>query len=69
MACVLSKSIGIVTVGQIFKIMGATNIELKVIPIQIYFYYPVLLLIVISLAALVSTSMIKKISIRDTQYE
>ncbi|WP_315112207.1 FtsX-like permease family protein [Clostridium intestinale] len=54
-----------VTMGSIFKMMGASQIKLAVNPLEVYILYPAIILVATTLSALLSVFNISKISIRE----
>lgn len=60
---VLSGTIGSTLVAGVFSMMGATNVPLIIVPLQVYVLYPALLLVSTVLAAAVSIGQIRKTQI------
>jgi|GEM_PF-440760 len=60
---VLAGTIGSSLVAGVFKMMGATNVPLIIVPLQVYVLYPALLLVSTILAAAVSIGQIRKTKI------
>lgn len=54
------------TSGQVFKMMGAMNIEFKVNVVEVYICYPVLVLTVTVLVSCITAFGVKKISVSET---
>lgn len=54
-----------VLVKPIFYMMGATHIQLQVNPMEVYVLYPIVLLVVISIAAYISSGIVKKFHLMD----
>lgn len=62
---VLSKVLGPLTIGQIFAYMGVHHVELKVIPLEVYVLYPLILLIVTTIIAYIGSRAIKKVDLKE----
>lgn len=56
----LAGSLGGLLVSGVFSIMGATKVDLVIVPLQVYLVYPLALLLSTTLAAAISISQIKK---------
>lgn len=54
------------TSGQIFRIMGAYNIEFDVVPLEVYVIYPAIVLSVTVFAGFLASLQIRKISASET---
>lgn len=64
-AILLSLFINRITILPIFSYMGATSTELSINYLEVYIMYPAIILAVTTFAAFLSTSVIKKISVKD----
>ena len=53
------------TAGQVFKIMGVTNIEFNINPLEVYVIYPSILVVMTLLACALSVRKIGKISVQE----
>ena len=65
LAILLSKVLAPVTVGQVFVMMGATDIQMVTNPIETYLLYPLLLLVVTGACAYLSAGSIKHVDIKE----
>jgi putative ABC transport system permease protein len=65
LAILLSKVLSPVTVGQVFVMMGATDIQMVTDPIETYLLYPLLLLVVTGTCAYLSAGSIKHVDIKE----
>lgn len=54
------------TSGQVFKIMGARNIEFVVNPLEVYAVYPVTVLVITVIACVITMRKVKRISVQET---
>lgn len=61
----IAKFVGPSIIGLIFAMMGVNKVELKIIPFEVYFKYPIILLIVNSLMAYLSANKIKNIDFKE----
>jgi len=66
---VISNTVGQSLVGFIWSFMGASKIRFIINPVQTYILYPLALMIIVSLATILSTSSIKKSTIADLNAE
>lgn len=66
---VISNTIGQSIVSAIWSFMGASKIRFVINPVQAYILYPLALMLIVSLATLISTSSIKKSSIAEMNAE
>ena len=65
----LSKLFGPVTVGQVFDMMGATQVKLCVKPLEAYLIYPLLLLAVTGLSAFFCAGGVKNVDVKEVNVE
>lgn len=65
-AVLLSTPLSQLTCGPIFKMMGASSIEFTIKPLEVFVFYPVLILCVTSCSALLSALQIRRIKASDT---
>lgn len=65
LAILLSKVLSPITVGQVFVMMGATDIKMVTNPFETYLLYPLLLLAVTGTCAYVSAGSIKHVDIKE----
>lgn len=54
-----------ITSGQVFKIMGARNIEFVVNPLEVYAIYPLAVLVITIIACVLTMRRVKKISVQE----
>jgi putative ABC transport system permease protein len=66
---VISNTLGQSMVSAIWSFMGASKIRFVINPVQAYILYPLALMLIVSLATLISTSSIKKSSIAEMNAE
>lgn len=66
---ITSGTIGQQIVSFIWSFMGAPEIKLIINPIEVYFYYPLLLIFIVTIITLLSTQSIKQINIRKLTSE
>ncbi|MGN0143021.1 MAG: ABC transporter permease [Roseburia sp.] len=66
---VLSKLLGPVTVGQVFDMMGATQVKLYVNPVEAYLVYPLLLLAVTGGAAFLCAGGVANVDVKEVNVE
>ncbi len=57
------------TIGSIFKFMGAKHTALKIVPLEVYVLYPLLMFAIPILVAWMSSFMVSRISIREMNGE
>lgn len=57
---VLSNNWGHLLTDKIFSFMGATRVEFRIVPFEVYFIYPVLILVITMLAILSSLGQVRK---------
>lgn len=65
----LSKLLGPVTVGQVFDMMGATQVKLYVNPVEAYLVYPLLLLAVTGVPAFLCAGGVKNVDVKEVNVE
>lgn len=65
-AVLLSTPLSQLTCGPIFKMMGAHSIEFAIKPLEVFVFYPVLILCVTSLSALLASLQVRLIKASDT---
>lgn len=58
----LSEPLSKLVITPVFKIMGAENMKFQIKPIEVYVFYPILLLIVTTLSAMLTSLQVRKIS-------
>ena len=61
----IASLIGNATIGKAFSLVGATQIKLTIIPEEVYFFYPLLILLITSIIAFVNPMGIRKIDIKE----
>lgn len=52
--------------GQVFKMMGLQTIEFEIVPMEVYVFYPVIIILVTVLASILTAQGIRKISATET---
>lgn len=62
----LSTPFSKITVGYVFQMMGAANIEFTVQPLEVYVFYPVLIFAATVIASFVAALAVRKISASET---
>ena len=62
---ILSKPLNNIVLRPIFGMMGSTHMIIEVNPLQVYLIYPLLLLVVITVVAAISSASIKKLNIME----
>ena len=62
---IVAKFVGPSIIGLIFAMMGVNKIDLKVIPFEVYFKYPIILLIINLIVAYMSANKVKKIDFKE----
>ena len=65
----LSKLLGPVTVGQVFAMMGAAKIKLRVNPVETYLIYPLLLLAVTGVSAFLCAGGVNNVDVKEVNVE
>jgi len=68
MGNILSKVLAPFTIEPIFKMMGASEVQLEVKPLEAYVLYPLLLLGVTGISALLCTGEVKKVEAREVNH-
>lgn len=66
LAIVLSTPLSKLSVGPIFKIMGAQNITFEIVPFEVYVMYPLIILCSTVLASMLASTQIRSISSSET---
>lgn len=61
----LSGGLNNLVIRPVFGIMGASHIQIEVVPIEVYVIYPLILFAVITIATVISAGGIKKIDLRE----
>lgn len=61
----LSNAFNGIMAKYTFGLMGAANVAIKVVPFEVYFLYPLIIFAGTSIAAVVSTLAVRKISFRE----
>lgn len=69
MGTILSKILAPVTIEPIFAMMGGTQVQLVVKPIETYVLYPAILLIVTGISAIFGTLEIGKVDVKEVNVE
>lgn len=54
-----------ITSGQVFCLMGAEKIEFVINPLEVYFVYPVILFLAVTVACVITMRRIKKVSVQE----
>jgi len=62
---VASNLLNEVTIGEIFNMMGASQLKMTVNPLEVYLIYPLILLVVTGIVATASVRMIKNINLKE----
>lgn len=62
----LSTPLSEITSGQVFQIMGAKSIQFDIVPLEVYVIYPLTILSVTVLSALLTSLQVRKIPASDT---
>lgn len=62
LATLFSTPLSQVSIGPVFRIMGAQNITFEIIPLEVYVLYPLVVLCVTILAGIMTATQIRKIS-------
>ena len=62
LATLFSTPLSQVSIGPVFRIMGAQNITFEIIPLEVYVLYPLVVLCVTILAGVMTATQIRKIS-------
>lgn len=61
----LAQFIDPITTGKIFAVMGANHIKMTIVPEEVYIFYPLVLLVITSLIAFLSTGTVKKVELKE----
>lgn len=61
----LSLPLNVIALKPIFAMMGATHMKIQVNALEVYLFYPFVLLVMISLAAYISAGSIKKMNLME----
>lgn len=61
----LSIPLNTLVLRPIFAMMGASHMKIQVNPLQVYLIYPLLLLVVISIAAYISSASVRKMNLME----
>ena len=69
LGAIASLPLNSIALRPIFGLMGATHMEIEVNPFEVYFKYPLLLLLVICLSTAVTTASIKRINLMEINNE
>ena len=62
----LSNPVTQVSAGKAFEIMGASHVELVIKPLQVYVFYPLLLLVLTMIASALAALQVREVSTRET---
>lgn len=65
LAVLLSGWLNNLVLRPVFGIMGASHIQIEVVPMEVYVIYPLILFVIITVATIISTGGIKKIDLRE----
>lgn len=63
---IISNPLSKISSGQVFKMMGATNIEFVINPLEVYIMYPAIILVCTLFASFIAALQIKRISAHET---
>ncbi|HKL78925.1 MAG TPA: ABC transporter permease [Mobilitalea sp.] len=66
LAIALSNPIAQISTAKVFEMMGATNMEFVIKPLEVYIIYPLTIFIMAMLASVIAAAQIIKISVQET---
>lgn len=66
---IVANTLGGRLLGLIFRIFGLTKLDLTIVPLQVYLFYPLLILAVVMLAVYTSCGQIKRVQIWNMNKE